>query len=125
MIGTTIIVHTVYKREKCVACSTKCVALLETIIAPLHSSGLFVCLFGFLTSSSATKLYRGRVAKQTFSRAATQRKNGETMTSVSAGHIILIPTHPAGSGRPEPGSKLPPPDQKSRALPTKLTPTSP
>ena len=36
----------------------------------------------FLTSSSTTRLYRGRAPRQSW----------ETMTSVSAGHIILTPT---------------------------------
>ena len=31
--------------------------------------------------------------------AATQRQSGETMTSVSAGHIILTPCQPVESGR--------------------------
>ena len=35
------------------------------------------------------------------------RQSWETMTSVSAGHIIQTPTQPVGSGRP----------QESRALP--------
>ena len=39
------------------------------------------------------------------------------MTSVSAGHIILTPTQPVGSGRPQRGSNPGPPDQESRALP--------
>ena len=38
------------------------------------------------------------------------------MTSVSAGHIILTPTQPVGSGRPQRGSNPGPPDQESRAL---------
>ena len=42
------------------------------------------------------------------------------MTSVSAGHIILTPTQPVASGRPQRGSNPGPPDQKSRALPTEL-----
>ena len=32
------------------------------------------------------------------SRAAAQLLSGETMTSVSVGHIILTPTQPVGSG---------------------------
>ena len=39
------------------------------------------------------------------------------MTSVSAGHIILTPTQPVGSGRPEQGSNPRPPDVKWCALP--------
>ena len=48
------------------------------------------------------------------------RQRWETMTSISAGHIILTPTQPAGSGRPQRGSNPVPPDQESRALPTEL-----
>ena len=105
-------------------------------------------MFGFLTSSSATGLYRGRVPRLTpgnftcchtrdrdhdfclsqshyTNTDPTSRKRGdhdfclsrshytdtdptsrkraathetETMTSVSAGHIILTPTQPVGSG---------------------------
>ena len=39
-----------------------------------HTRSLFVCLFGFLTSSSTTRLYRGRAPRQerlTILRAAT------------------------------------------------------
>ena len=42
------------------------------------------------------------------------------MISVSAGHIILTPTQPVGSGRPQRGSNPVPPHQESRALPTEL-----
>ena len=42
------------------------------------------------------------------------------MTSVSAGHIILTPTQPIGSGWPQRGSNPGPPDQESRALPSEL-----
>ena len=42
------------------------------------------------------------------------------MASVLAGHTILTPIQPVGSGRPEPESNPRPPDQKSRALPTEL-----
>ena len=44
------------------------------------------------------------------------------MTSVSAGHIILTPTQPVGSGRPQRGSNPGPPHPESRALPTELHP---
>ena len=37
------------------------------------------------------------------------------MTSVSAGHTILTPTKPVGSGRPQRGSNPGPPHQESRA----------
>ena len=42
------------------------------------------------------------------------------MTSVSAGHIILTPTQPVGSARPQQGSNPGPPHQESRALLTEL-----
>ena len=45
------------------------------------------------------------------------RQSWETMTSVSAGHIIQTPTQPVGSGRPQQESNPGPPHQESRALP--------
>ena len=42
------------------------------------------------------------------------------MTSVSAGHIVLTPTQPVGSGRPQRESNPGPPHKESRALPTEL-----
>ena len=48
------------------------------------------------------------------------RPNWETMTSVSAGHIILTPNQPVGSGRPQRESNPGPLHQESRALPTEL-----
>ena len=62
---------------------------------------LVVCLVGFLTSLSTTRLYRGRAPRQSvwqFYVLANKRQSWETMTSVSAGHIILTPTQPVGSG---------------------------
>ena len=47
------------------------------------------------------------------------------MTSISAGHIILTPTQPVGSGRPQQELNLGPPHQESRALPTELPRPSP
>ena len=82
-----------------------------------------VCLFGFLTSSSTTRLYRGRAPRQSvwqFYVLPHMRQSWETMTSISAGHIILTPTQPVGSGRPQQGSNPGPPDQESRTLPTEL-----
>ena len=98
----------------------------ESIIVkyqPSSLSDLFVCLFGFLTSSSTTRLYRGRAPRQSvwqFYVLPHMRQSWETMTSVSAGHIILTPTQPVGSGRPQRGSNPGPPHQESRALPTEL-----
>ena len=80
-------------------------------------------LVGFLTSSSTTRLYRGRAPRQSvwqFYVLPHMRQSWETMTSISAGHIILTPTQPVGSGRPQQGSNPGPPDQESRALPTEL-----
>ena len=80
-------------------------------------------LVGFLTSSSTTRLYRGRAPRQSvwqFYVLPHMRQSWETMTSVSAGHIILTPTQPVGSGRPQRESNPGPPHQESRALPTKL-----
>ena len=88
----------------------------------------FVCLFGFLTSSSTTRLYRGRAPRHSvwqFYVLPHMRQSWETMTSVSAGHIILTPTQPVGSGRPQWESNLGPPHQESRALPTKLSRSPP
>ena len=45
------------------------------------------------------------------------------MTSVAAGHIILTPTQPVGSGRPQWESNPGPPHQESRTLPTELPPS--
>ena len=42
------------------------------------------------------------------------------MTSVSAGHIILTPTQPVWSARPQRESNPGPPQQEWRALPTEL-----
>ena len=78
-------------------------------------------LFGFFTSSSTTRLYRGRAPRQSvwqFYVLPHMRQSWETMTSVSAGHIILTATQPVGSGRPQRGSNPGPPHQESRALPT-------
>ena len=50
------------------------------------------------------------------------RHSWETMTSVSAGHIIQTPTQPVGSGRPQRESNPGPPQQESRALPQSYPP---
>ena len=84
---------------------------------------LFGWLVGFLTSSSTTRLYRSRAPRQSvwqFFVLPHTRQRGETMTSVSAGRIILTPTQPVGSGRPQRESNPGPPQQESRAPPTEL-----
>ena len=48
------------------------------------------------------------------------RQSWETMTSVSAGHIIMTPTQTVGSRRPQRVSNPGPPHQESLALPTEL-----
>ena len=76
-----------------------------------------------LKSSSTTRLYRGRGPRQNvwqFYVLPHMRQSWETMTSASAGHIILTPTQPVGSGRPQRESNPGPPHQESRALPTEL-----
>ena len=62
---------------------------------------LFGWLVGFLTSSSATRLSRRRVPRLTSENCTCCQtdQSWETMTSVSAGHIILTPIKPVGSGR--------------------------
>ena len=78
-----------------------------------------VCLFVFLTSSSTTRLYRGRAPRQSVwqfyvlphmrqsweimtsvsaGHTARQRQSGATMTSVSVGRIIVTPIQPVRSG---------------------------
>ena len=105
-------------------------AILTTLEAASGQSSCrlnLLCLFGwlvsFLTSSSTTRLYRGRAPRQSilqFYVLPHMRQSWETMTSVSAGHIILTPTQPVGSGRPQRESNPVPPHQESRALPTEL-----
>ena len=76
---------------------------------------LFGWLVGFLTSSSTNGLYRGRAPRLT----PDDYKSGDTMTPVSAGHIIQTAT------QPQRGSNQGPRHQESRALPTELSPTTP
>ena len=67
-----------------------------------------VWLFGFLTFSSATRLYRRRAPRQSVWQLYVlthTRQREETLTSISAGHIILTRTQPVGSGRPQRESK--------------------
>ena len=78
-----------------------------------------VWLVGFLTSLSTTRLYRERAPRQSvwkFYVLPHMRQSWETMTSVTAGHIILTPTQPVGSGRTQPESNPGPPHQELHAL---------
>ena len=61
----------------------------------------FVSLLAFLTYSSTTRLYCGRAPRQSVNFMCCHTRDWETMTSVSVGHIILTPTQPVGSGRPQ------------------------
>ena len=97
--------------------------MCDSLIAVSFQYKVICWLVGFLTSSSTTRLYRGRAPRQSvwqFYVLPHMRQSWETMTSISAGHIILTPTQPVGSGRPQRGSNPRPPDQESRALPTEL-----
>ena len=99
----------------------------EVMVSPLCLVCGFVCLVGFLMSSSTrpTSLYRGRVPRQSvwqFYVLPHMRQSWEPMSSVSAGHIILTPTQPVGSGRPQRELNPGPSEQESRALPTELFP---
>ena len=92
------------------------------IVFDKKSECWFVCLF-FLTTSSTTTLFCGRAPRQSvwqFYVLSHMRQSWETMTSVSVGHIILTPTQPVWSGRPQRESNPGPPHQESRALPTEL-----
>ena len=104
---------------KCLAFTDKSISLLKDF---LFSQSLFLCLIGFLTSSSTTRLSRRKVPKlmSKILHADTQRQSGETMTSILAVHIILTPTQPVGSRRQQQGSIPRPLDQKSRALPSEI-----
>ena len=81
----------------------------------------FFCLVGFLTSSSTTRLYRGRAPRQerlTILRAATHETElGDHDFCLSRSMIIQTPTQPVGSGRPQRESNTGPHHQESRALP--------
>ena len=79
-------------------------------------------------SFSTTRLYCRRAPRQSvwqFYMLPHMRQSWETMTSVSAGHIILTPTQPVGGGQPQRESNPGPPHQESRALPTELQPPPP
>ena len=82
-------------------------------------------LFGFLTSSSISRLYLTDGSQNwclgQFYVLPYTRQSRETMTSASACHIILTLIQPVGSGWPQRGLNLGPPHQELPALPTELT----
>ena len=97
---------------------------LTSAIRPKIQS-FYVCLVGLLmlSSVSTTRLYRERVQRLSsgnFTCCHTRVESGETMTSVSAGHIILTPTQPVGSRWPKRGLNSGAPYQESRTLSTEL-----
>ena len=65
-----------------------------------------LAFFGFLTHSSASRLYRGRVPRLTSDNCTCRYTEIDwyTMTSVSFSHIVLTPTQPEGNRRPKRGS---------------------
>ena len=75
------------------------------LFAYYFDSLVWFSLFGYLTSSSTTRLYIADGpqvrASDNFYVLPHMRQSWETMTSVSAGHIILTPTQSVGSGRPQ------------------------
>ena len=98
-------------------CRLRPILTLTRKEAPIQSTlYLFIWLVGFLTSSSTTRLYRGGVPRLTSNVLAHTRQSGETMTSVSACHIILTPTQPVRSGRPQRESNPGPRHQESCVL---------
>ena len=88
----------------------------------LLRSPRFVCLFGWFLNAFVNNLAISRTGPETdvwqFHVLPHTRQNGETMTSVSAGHIILTPTQSVGSGWSQRELNPGPPHQESRALPT-------
>ena len=85
-------------------------AKYTAIRTPLQRDGwwviCFVCLFGFLTSSSTTRLYRGRAQGQSvwqFYVLPHTRESWETMTSASAGRVGVSRERAATAGTSSPG----------------------
>ena len=95
----------------------------------------FLSLIGrdFTKNMKLNKIFHKNTIKVSYSclpnvkQAISNNKNsllqihsGETMASVSAGHIILTPTQPVGSGRSRRESNTGHSTQEWRALPTEL-----
>ena len=66
-----------------------------------------------------TRLYRRWVQRLTSDNFYVL-PHGQTMTSISTGHIIMTPTQPVRSGRQQRESNPGPSHQELRALPTEL-----
>ena len=84
---------------------------------------LFVYLVGFVTSSSTTRLYRGRVTRRlTILRDATHETEwGDNEFCLSRSHYTdTDPTSRERAARPQRESNAGPPHQESSALPTEL-----
>ena len=81
------------------ALASLAVNTLQYVVSPM-----FVCLVGFLKRPlQATRQYSRRVQRSTsdnFTCCHTRVRSRQTMTSVSASHIIMTPTQPVGSGWP-------------------------
>ena len=104
-------------------CSCPSFSYSELMNGDLSSlSQLFVCLFGFLTSSSSTRLYRGRVPRLTsdnFTCCHTRDRAGDHDFCLSRSHYTDIdPTsrERAATAGIEPRTSSP----GARALPTEL-----
>ena len=82
-----------------------------------YSVGLVGWFLNVLVNYKVISRTGPKTERLTILRPATHET--EPMTSVSAGHIILTPTQPGGSGQPQRESN-PGPHQETRALPTDL-----
>ena len=98
--------------------------VLFFILGIVDNLGSFVCLVGWFLNVLVNYYVISRTdpktERLTILRAVTHETELGGMVSVSAGHIILTPTQPVGSGRPQGESNPVPPHQESRALLTEL-----
>ena len=90
---------------------------------------LFVCLFGFLTSSSTTRLYRGRAPRQerlTILRAATHETElGDHDFCLSRSHYTDTDPQRAATAGIEPGTSSPGVARSTAELPPPPPPPPP
>ena len=82
---------------------------------------LFVWFLNVLVNYKVISRTSPTTERLTILRAATHETELGDHDFVSAGHIILTPTQPVGSGRPQRKSNPGTPHQESHALPTKLS----